>query len=169
MKKGFTLIEMLVVLAITSLMLRQVAVYASDFTVRNQITSMVKDIRKYLLQSRNYAVSSQLPSGAPGNLLYNRFSPNFSGLGSTGLILSYIEDTGTTYPPKTIDMTGFVITQSQPLYFEVFTGKSVVGAGTTTIPRINDVRFTIDYTSPITGVGATKNIYVRPSGLIEVL
>ena len=101
-------------------------------------------------------------------MYYVKFAPVFSGLGSTGIIYSYLDDTGTTYPPKEINMSSFVITQNQELGFDVYSGKSVIGLGSTAVPRTNDVSFNISYTNPITKNVTSKVIYVRPSGLVEV-
>lgn len=162
MKKGFTLIEILVTLALVLMISLGTFSYINSYNSRNSVSQASKDIRRIFLMARNYAVTRQLPKGLSGDMGYVRlkFDQN--------IFTSYVADTGSSYRTDELGISGIEIIPSESNWqidFETSTGRSATGLGLTTVPRNTDIGLTI---RSETDHNNRKEILIKPNGMIEM-
>lgn len=162
MNKGFTLIEILVALALVLLISLGTFAYINDYSSRNSVSIASKDVRRILLMARNYAVTRQLPRGMSGDVGYVRLKLD------TNIFATYVADTGTSYGTEKLNISGVEVIPSENSWqidFEATTGRSAYGLGLTTVPRNTDIGLTIRSEIDHNNL---KNIFIRPNGMIEI-
>ncbi len=162
MSKGFTLIEILVALALVLLISLGTFAYINNYSSRNSVSVASKDIRRILLMARNYAVTRQLPKGMSGDVGYVKLKFD------TNTFTTYVADTGTSYGSEKLNVSGVEIIPSEnnwQIDFEAATGRNAFGLGLTTVPRNTDIGLTIRLE---TDRSNSKNIFIRPNGMIEI-
>ena len=111
-KNGFTLIELIVAIAIAMMIVGFGSVALNDFNEKQKISGAVKEIVSNLRLARNYAVTNQLSSGA------DVIQVDINGNG-----LFEIKDTGKTFLQNNFIPKGIKVTIDNPINFSVTDGR----------------------------------------------
>jgi Tfp pilus assembly protein FimT len=162
MRSGFTLIELMVVVMVSMILVGVGVVSVSGVLTRQRVLSAQSEVISALKMARNYAVTSQSPSGYANQLDYISVTVN-----SSGMILvqpvNLAAGVGTSYFSK--DTTGdkvVLVPSSATLLFSVPEGKVLLNS---TTPANSSYVMTVGVSS-VEGSGETAVVQVDAGGKI---
>lgn len=168
MRRGFTLIELMVVVTIGMLLVGGISVATGSFLARERVSSSAKDLVSIINIARNFAVTNQVPSGFVG-LDYVAVTLTSSGLVSV-FPVNNTTGIGSSYISKQVGDFGLSFT---PISF----GGLLFGAGSGKLVGKNADPSFVSYPLPSTSsVGVTissaentvtRQIIINPFGSVS--
>lgn len=170
MSRGFTLVELMVVVTIGLIIVGGISVGVGGFLGRERLLSASKDLVAILNLARNYAVTNQVTSGFSG-LDYVAVTLTSSGLVSV-FPVNHVNGIGDSYVAKNVGNAGISFTQIDfgGLQFAATSGK-LVGKNVDPsyvsypLPATTSVGVTIASAE----VSQTRQITIGPFGSIDSL
>jgi Tfp pilus assembly protein FimT len=163
-EKGFTLVELLLAVAMIMLLVGVGAISLNEFNARQKVNTAKEDLITNLRLARNYATSMQLPSGLTGGLK----EVDVDVL-NTGITITAInsEDERKIYFSKSIFPKEVEIIKIIPsdaiIKFSSYKGSSIGSNGDIEITLSTDV----DADNIGAKVGSTAVVVIKNSGLIN--
>ena len=155
MKKGLSLVELLVVVAITLLLSGGALVYINDFNAKQKMELTRKELVSNLRLARSYALTNQMPEA--GSLEYVEVS-----VAEDGVIEALVNGVGTSYFSHDVSPTGVSVSLGVAvLRFSAYDGKRVEDSGPVGVDDLAQIIISS------AEVGSTLVIEVESSGLIN--
>ena len=157
MRRGFSLIELVVSLGIMIILSGGAMVYISNFGAKQKLTAAQKEVVEGLRLARSYAITSQMPDN--GELEYVGVEV------ADRVMTARANGVGSSYFSRELSPTGIDISLNKEVWFSVYEGKLLKDAGGVTRAVESDYGAKIVISSSETGSTLTVNI--EPTGLIN--
>jgi prepilin-type N-terminal cleavage/methylation domain-containing protein len=170
MRRGFTLVELMVVVTIGLLLVGGMSLGISGFLGRERVLSASKDLVSILNLARNFAVTNQVPSGFTG-LDYVAVTLSSSGT-VTVYPVNHTSGIGASYVSKNVGTAGISFTQINfgGLQFAAGSGKLVgKNADPSYVSYPLSAATSVGITVSSAEVSQIRQITINPFGSIDSL
>jgi len=157
MRRGFSLIELVVSLGIMILLSGGVMVYISNFGAKQKLAAAQKEVVEGLRLARSYAVTSQMPDSGDLNYIEVEVANKVMTARANGV--------GSSYFSRELSPTGIDVSLNKDLWFSVYEGKLLKDVGGVTRAVESDYGAEIVISSSETG--STLAVTIEPTGLIK--
>lgn len=167
--KGFTLVELLVVITIGALMVGMGMIQINSFLNTQRVNSQNSEVLSVVRLAKNYAVTMQSPAGytQPVNYIAIEITSGGRMRISPGNNISGIS-VGTTYLEKNLDLKYTEVTPVVfgDIVFGIPDGKLMMLVGNQAVPRPNDYSYNIMVRSS-QDTTKTNGVLIKSSGVVE--
>lgn len=154
---GFTLIELMVAIALVIVFAGSGAVYLNNFNIKQKLDKAEAEVRSMIKMSQNYAKIKQPPVGNSAEVRYVRLRKTGSNIEAD------VNGIGTTYFSNNITQVGLGITLNT-IYFWGGTGQLSSDANGTFFGPTDRVNITITLNQ---GVSETRVVVINSLGGAE--